>query len=316
MTTQAGAKRVAVLKGGWSAERAVSLVSGAEVARALAERGYQVVEIDVRRDLPALLAALTPRPDVVFNALHGRGGEDGSIQGVLDILGLPYTHSGVLASAVAMDKPLTKRVLASVAMPMAAGVVASRAAVLAGEVMAPPYVVKPGNEGSSVGVAIVRPGDNHSGLHDDLWQYGETVLVEAYIPGRDLTVAVMSAPDSPARALTVTEIRPHQGFYDYAAKYTEGKATHLVPAPVARPVLDEAMRLAVLAHETLGCRGVSRSDFRFDDARPGLSGLFFLEINTQPGLTPLSLVPEQAAALGMGFGELVAWMVETAPCPV
>jgi D-alanine-D-alanine ligase len=302
-------RHIAVLMGGWSAEREVSLVSGQAVARALEERGFRVTTIDVQRDLGALLAALTPRPGVVFNALHGRGGEDGTIQAVLDILGVPYTHSGMLASAVAMDKAMTKRVLATVGVPSPDGRLATRRDVLNGDVIAPPFVIKPVNEGSSVGVHIVRPGDNTRPLDDETWTFGEQVLVEQYIPGRDLTVAVMGD-----RALTVTEIRPHQGFYDYTAKYTDGKATHLLPAPVPAEVLDEAMRLSVLAHQTLGCAGVSRSDFRYDDDRPGIAGLYFLEINTQPGMTPLSLVPEQAAHLGISFADLVVWMVENAAC--
>jgi D-alanine-D-alanine ligase len=302
-------EHVAVLLGGWSAEREVSLVSGAAVAKALGERGYRVTEIDVSRDLGALLAALTPRPDVVFNALHGRGGEDGTIQGVLDILGLRYTHSGMLASAIAMDKSATKRLLDGVGIRSPKGMVATREQVLAGDIMPAPYVLKPNNEGSSVGIQIVRPGDNRDPVNAEGWQHGETVLIEQYIPGHDLTVGVMGD-----RALAVTEIRPHSGFYDYSAKYTDGLATHLIPAPAPQAVLDEAMRMAVLAHQTLGCTGVSRSDFRWDDAIKDSSGVYFLEINTQPGMTPLSLVPEQAAHLGMSFADLVVWMVENAVC--
>lgn len=304
-------QHVAVLLGGWSAEREVSLVSGAAAARALRESGYRVTEIDVSRDLGALMGALTPRPDVVFNALHGRGGEDGTIQGVLDILGLRYTHSGMTASAIAMDKTLTKRLLESVGVRSPKGMVATREQVLAGDIMPAPYVLKPNNEGSSVGIRIVRPGDNRDPVDAESWNHGETVLIEQYIPGRDLTVAVMGD-----RALTVTEIRPHSGFYDYSAKYTDGRATHLVPAPAPQAVLDEAMRMALLAHRTLGCAGVSRSDFRWDDAIKDSAGVYFLEINTQPGMTPLSLVPEQAAHLGISFAELVVWMVENAACHV
>jgi D-alanine-D-alanine ligase len=300
---------VAVLLGGWSAEREVSLVSGAAVAGALEERGFRVTRIDVSRDLSALLAALAPRPDVVFNALHGRGGEDGTIQGVLDILGLRYTHSGMLASAIAMDKSATKRLLDSVGIRSPKGMVATRSQVLSGDIIPAPYVLKPNNEGSSVGIQIVRPGDDKHPAYAENSSHSETVLIEQYIPGHDLTVAVMGD-----RALGVTEIRPHSGFYDYSAKYTDGRATHLIPAPAPQEVLDEAMRMALLAHNTLGCSGVSRSDFRWDDAIPGRNGVYFLEINTQPGMTSLSLVPEQAAYLGISFGDLVVWMVENAVC--
>jgi D-alanine-D-alanine ligase len=300
---------VAVLMGGWSAEREVSLVSGAAATKALKERGFRVTPIDVSRDLNTLLAALTPRPDVVFNALHGRGGEDGTVQAVFDILQLRYTHSGMLASAVAMDKAMTKQVLSTVGVRSPQGMTATREQVLSGHIMPAPYVLKPNNEGSSVGIQIVRSGDNRHPFDAESWGYGDSVLVEEYIPGRDLTVAVMGD-----RALTVTEIRPHTGFYDYSAKYTDGRATHIVPAEAPAEVLDEAMRVALLAHRTLGCAGVSRSDFRWNDGVPGIAGLYFLEINTQPGMTPLSLVPEQAAHLGMSFGDLVVWMVENAAC--
>lgn len=302
-------RRVAVLMGGWSAEREVSLVSGAACAEALRAAGYEVTSIDVQRDLKGLLAALTPRPDVVFNALHGRGGEDGCIQGVLEFLSIPYTHSGVMASAIAMDKPTTKRLLQSAGVHCADGVVATREQVLAGHVLEPPYVLKPTNEGSSVGVRIVRPGDNRDVLDEDSWIYGDEVLVEAYVPGRELTVGVMGD-----QALAVTEIRSTEPFFDYTAKYTEGHARHILPAPVPQAVYDEAMRQALIAHRTLGCSGVSRSDFRYDDGKPGSDGLYFLEINTQPGMTPLSLVPEQAAHVGLSFVELVTWMVENAAC--
>lgn len=307
-------KHVTVLMGGWSAERAVSLVSGAAIARALLARGYEVTTVDVRRDLAHLVAALSqPRPDVVFNALHGRGGEDGLIQGVLEYLGLPYTHSGVMASAIAMDKAMTKRVLSTVGMPLAASVVVSRDELLAGIAIEPPYVIKPVDEGSSVGVRIVRPGANRDALADEPWALGDTVLVEKFIPGRELTVGVMGD-----RALAVTEIKAETEFFDYTAKYTQGHAVHVCPADIPAAVAEEAKRLALLAHATLGCRGVSRSDFRWDeDARASGAashGLVFLEINTQPGFTPLSLLPEQAAHLGMDYGELCAWIVERATC--
>ena len=304
-----GAKQVAVLLGGWSAEREVSLVSGKDCAKALEQAGYVVTAIDVGRDLTALLAALTPAPDAVFNALHGKGGEDGVIQGVLEMLQIPYTHSGVMASALAMDKDIAKRVLATVGVPTPHGLVVDRDHVLAGHPIDPPYVVKPVDEGSSVGIRIVMPGDNTPGIDKDSWVFGERALVESYVAGRELTVAVMGD-----RALAVTEIMPNEGFYDYAAKYTDGKAIHQVPADVPQAVTDACLRLALLAHQTLGCTGVSRADFRYDDSRPGTDGLYMLEVNTQPGMTPLSLVPEQAAHLGISFPELCAWMVENAAC--
>ena len=303
-------KRVLVLMGGQSAEREVSLVSGAEVAKGLRASGYDVAVLDFRNDMATLMAALEPRPDVVFNALHGRYGEDGCVQGVLELMGVPYTHSGVLASAVAMDKALAKRLLADAGIRCPEGRVVDRATALAGDVVARPYVVKPNNEGSSVGVRIVRVGDNASPFDESTWPYGEQVLIEPYIPGRELTVGVMGD-----RALAVTELQPQAGFYDYEAKYTAGKTTHVIPAPVPDDVYQESLRLALLAHETLGCRGVSRADFRYDDTAGGGSGrLYLLEVNTQPGMTPLSLVPEQAAHLGISFAELVSWMVENARC--
>lgn len=299
-------KRVAVLMGGWSAEREVSLVSGHECSAALKTAGYGVTEIDVGRDIAEVLARA--KPDVCFNALHGRGGEDGCIQGLLEILEIPYTHSGVLASALAMDKPAAKRQFAGAGILCAEGKVVNRDEVLRGHVMPPPYVVKPVNEGSSVGVTIVTNGGVPR-FHNEGWHYGEMVLVEKYIPGRELTVGVMGD-----RALAVTELRPHQGFYDYAAKYTAGRTDHLIPAPLPEKVYAEALRVARLAHDTLGCRGVSRADFRYDDAKGESGGLYLLEVNTQPGMTKLSLVPEQAAHVGIEFPELVTWMVENARC--
>ena len=299
-------KRVAVLMGGWSAEREVSLVSGHECSAALKTAGYGVTEIDVGRDIAEVLARA--KPDVCFNALHGRGGEDGCIQGLLEILEIPYTHSGVLASALAMDKPAAKRQFAGAGILCAEGKVVNRDEVLRGHVMPPPYVVKPINEGSSVGVTIVTNGGVPR-FHNEGWHYGEMVLVEKYIPGRELTVGVMGD-----RALAVTELRPHQGFYDYAAKYTAGRTDHLIPAPLPEKVYAEALRVARLAHDTLGCRGVSRADFRYDDAKGESGGLYLLEVNTQPGMTKLSLVPEQAAHVGIEFPELVTWMVENARC--
>lgn len=297
-------KRVLVLMGGWSAEREVSLVSGTAVTAGLRAAGYGATAFDVTRDLGVLFAALTPAPDAVFNALHGRYGEDGCIQGLLDILGIPYTHSGVLASALAMDKPTAKRLFADAGVPVAEHVIADRDALARGEVMAPPFVIKPLNEGSSVGVKIVREGYDLARWADEAWPYGSRVMVERFIAGRELTVAVMGD-----RALAVTEITTDRGFYDYDAKYAAGGSRHVVPAQIDPAVYAEAQRLAVLAHQTLGCRGVSRADFRFDGER-----LFALEVNTQPGMTPTSLVPEQAAACGIPFESLVAWMVENATC--
>lgn len=299
------AKHVAVLMGGWSSERDVSLVTGRECSRALKAAGFKVSEIDVGRDIAKVLTEA--KPDVCFNALHGRFGEDGRIQGLLDILGIPYTHSGVMASAIAMNKVRTKEVCSAIGIPLVEHKLAPRKAAFAGKAMERPYVIKPIAEGSSIGVRIVKEGDN--GPPDEDWSYGETVMVERYVAGRELTVAVMGD-----RPLTVTEIRPRTGFYDYTNKYTDGKADHLLPAPVPKLIFDQAMEVALLAHQTLGCRGVSRSDFRYDDTKGEPGRLIFLEINTQPGMTPLSLVPEQAAFLGISFTDLVSWMVEEARC--
>lgn len=306
-------RSVAVLMGGWSSEREVSLVSGATVADALRGAGYRVTAIDVQRDVGAMLTGLSPRPDVVFNALHGRYGEDGCIQGLLDILDLPYTHSGLLASALAMHKPMAQRLFADAGIAVAEHRIVSREQVVGGDVMPRPYVIKPLNEGSSVGVRIVREGDNLTIVDegDNLtivgegdWPYGDEVMVERFIEGRELTVAVMGD-----RALAVTEISTHRGFYDYDAKYAEGGSRHVIPAEIEPEVYDEALRASVLAHRTLGCRGVSRADFRYDGKT-----LYILEVNTQPGMTPTSLVPEQAAYAGISFQELVSWMVENAEC--
>jgi D-alanine-D-alanine ligase len=303
------AKRVVVLMGGASAEREVSLASGTECAKGLTAAGYEVKTVDVGRDVGALARALTPKPDVVFNALHGRFGEDGSIQGVLDLMGIPYTHSGLLASALAMDKAVAKRAFASAGIVCPDGRVIDASELMAGDPLPRPYVVKPNSEGSSVGVRIVRAGDNLPLPEECGWHVGQKLLVEPYIPGRELTVGVMG--DHP---LTVTELRPRAGFYDYKAKYTEGKTEHLVPAPLPESVFKQALDAALAAHRALGCRGVSRSDFRYDDTAGEPGKLYLLEINTQPGMTPLSLVPEQAKHLGIPFPQLVAWMVENARC--
>ena len=295
--------KVAVLLGGPSAEREVSLSSGQECAAALRPEGFNVTEVDAGPDLAQRLTALAP--DVVFNALHGRWGEDGCVQGLLEWLGLPYTHSGVLASALAMDKERSKQVYRAAGLPVVESVLATKAEIMAAHVMAPPYVVKPYNEGSSVGVYIVHEGSNAPPvLSDDM---PETLMVETFAPGRELTTTVMEG-----RALTVTDIIT-EGWYDYDAKYTEGGSRHELPAQVPQEIFDACLDYALRAHEALGCRGVSRTDFRWDESR-GLDGLILLETNTQPGMTPTSLVPEQAQTLGISFGALCRWMVEDASC--
>ena len=297
-------KNVAILMGGWSAEREVSLVSGAAVSNSLKKAGFQITPIDVQRDMGSLLTRLYPKPDCVFNALHGRFGEDGCVQGLLDILNIPYTHSGLLASALAMDKPMSKRLFENAGIAVAEHQIVSRDDVLAGKMMEPPYVIKPTNEGSSVGVHIVQEGDNRLPFADEVWPYGDEVMVERFIPGKELTVSVMGD-----RALAVTDITTEHSFYDYAAKYEDGGSSHVLPAEIDKAIYDEAMSQAVLAHQTLGCRGVSRADFRYDG-----DTLYILEVNTQPGMTPTSLMPEQAAHVGISFEELVTWMVENAEC--
>jgi D-alanine-D-alanine ligase len=301
-------KSVAVLMGGWSAERAVSLSSGQECAAALTARGYRVRTVDVTRDLGALMTALTPRPDIVFNALHGRGGEDGTIQGVLEILQIPYTHSGVLASSVAMDKPMAKAVFARAGLPLADGMVVPRASLGVADPFPAPFVVKPTNEGSSVGVRIVRPGDNSWREEAARWPF-EEALVERFVAGREITAAVMHD-----RALGVCEIVPRGSFYDYTSKYVAGGSDHLVPAPIHQRAYEEALDIALRAHRALGCRGVSRADLRYDDTQGEPGRMVLLEVNTQPGMTPTSLVPDIARHAGIDFPALVAWMVENAAC--
>ena len=307
-------KSVAVLMGGWSSERDVSLSSGKGCAKALRDKGYDVREIDVQRNLKDLIAQLDYKPDVVFNALHGRWGEDGCIQGVLEIMNIPYTHSAPLASALAMNKQKAKEVLKPMGVPCPEGQLVHIDDLRKGVVpFKAPYVVKPNNEGSSVGVFIIREGDNRPPSGLDKWPYSPYALVEKYIPGKELSVGVMSVRGEKARALSVTEIVANSAdFYDYDAKYAAGGSTHVVPAPINKDVFAEAMRLAAFAHEKLGCTGVTRSDFRYNDNEPGTTGLFYLETNTQPGMTPTSLVPEQAVHLGMSYGDLVAWLVENA----
>jgi D-alanine-D-alanine ligase len=292
---------VAVLKGGWSAEREVSLSSGAAVAKACRELGYQTTEIDVTPDIATVLAQV--KPDKVFNALHGRFGEDGCIQGILEILKIPYTHSGVLASALAMDKPMAIKVFAAAGLNVAPSRMACRDEVIAHDVMPRPYVIKPHNEGSSVGVKLMFEGD--ASFTAANWPYGDAVMVEKYIPGRELTVAVLD--DKP---LGVTEITTKSGFYDYENKYTEGGSTHICPALLPKEKYDEVMQMALVAHKALGCRGLSRSDFRYDEKGDGKFTI--LETNTQPGMTPLSLSPEIAALVGMDFKALVKHLLDEA----
>ena len=299
------AKHVAVLMGGWSAEREVSLRSGKHCADALEAQGYRVSRVDVGRDVAEVLAKL--KPDVAFNVLHGRPGEDGTMQGILEILRIPYTHSGVLASALAMNKVQAKKVMAAAGVPVAEGKVVARAAAAKDHVLPRPYVLKPISEGSSVGVFIVT--ENHSHPPQELtrpdWPYGEELLAERYVPGLELTCAVLGE-----EALGVIEIEATQRFYDYEAKYAPGVSRHILPARIAPNVYEQVRKLALLAHRALGCRGVSRADFRYDHRPSG--DLVCLEVNTQPGMTEMSLVPELAAHAGRSFGELVQWIVEDA----
>jgi len=298
-------KHVAVLMGGWSAEREVSLRSGKACADALSRLGYRVTVIDAGRDVAAALTKA--KPDAALNVLHGRPGEDGTLQGVLEILGIPYTHSGVLASAVAMHKGYAKAIFRAANIPVAEDIVVSRLEAAKRHLMAPPYVIKPMAEGSSVGVFIVTPDQDHppQELYREDWAFGEEVLIERYIPGKELTCAVLGD-----RALDVIDIVPATAFYDYEAKYAAGGSRHVLPAQILPNVYQEVRRLALAAHQALGCRGVSRADFRYDDR--GTGELVCLEINTQPGMTETSLVPELAAYAGITFDELVKWMVEDA----
>lgn len=302
-------KHVALLKGGWSNERPVSLASGKECAQALRNAGYEVTEIDVGRDIAEVLRAM--KPDVAFNALHGPFGEGGMIQGLLELLEIPYTHSGVLASALAMDKHQAKIVMKAAGIPVTDHVIADRAEVARAHVMAPPYVVKPIADGSSFGVFIVKADQSHPPqelLRED-WTMGEDVMVERYIPGRELTCAVMGDV-----ALGVTEIVTDLAFYNYEAKYAADGSRHIIPAQIQPKIYDKVQKMALKAHAALGCRGVTRTDFRYND-RAGEDGeLVCLEINTQPGMTPTSLAPEQARYAGHSFEELVSWMVEDASC--
>jgi D-alanine-D-alanine ligase len=304
-------KRVAVLYGGISAEREVSLATGAQVIAALRDAGYEVVPVEVGGDLGAVIAALDPKPDAVFNALHGRFGEDGVIQGVLDWLDIPYTHSGVRASALAMDKAASRAVFAAAGLPVANGRVIDIGELEERDPLPLPYVVKPLNEGSSVGVEILRDGCNRRPDIARGWRFGPQALVEEFIPGRELTVGVMGD-----RALTVTDIAATHAFYDYDSKYAEGGSRHILPARIHPDAHARALDLALAAHQALGCRGASRADFRYDDTAGEPGRLVLLEVNTQPGLTSTSLLPEQAAFCGIAFPALCAWMVEQARCRV
>ena len=301
-------KRIAVLLGGLSPERDVSLVSGRACAEGLRAKGYDVVEIDASRELGQQLAEA--KPDIVFNALHGEWGEDGKVQGVLEHYGKPYTHSGVLASALAMDKQRAKATLEAAGIPCPEGFIANRFEAAKAHPMKPPYVAKPNSQGSSVGVHIVLEGANRppAELGSTAWALGDEVLIERFIPGRELTVAVMED-----KALAVTEIVPKTTFYDYEAKYADGGSDHILPAPVPENIAEMAMDLALKAHKALGCRGLTRSDFRYDESAD--QPLWLLEINTQPGMTPTSLAPEQAQFTGIAFNDLVEWMAENASCP-
>ena len=299
---------VAVLMGGWSSERPVSLMSGEGVAKALESKGHQVTRIDMDRDVALRLSET--KPDVVFNALHGTPGEDGSIQGLMDIMGLTYTHSGLATSVIAIDKELTKQALVPHGIPMPGGRVVKTADLYKADPLPRPYVLKPVNEGSSVGVAIVTADGNYgnpiSADSKGPWQEFDQLLAEPFIRGRELTTAVLAG-----KALMVTELKPKSGFYDFDAKYTDGMTEHVCPAEIPDDIAEACRDLALRSHRILGCRGISRSDFRWDDTQ-GVDGLFLLEVNTQPGMTPLSLVPEQARHLGMDYADLVEAIIAEA----
>jgi len=299
-------KRVAVIYGGWSSEREVSISSGTQMLKAAQAAGYDAIGIDAGRDLAAQLVEV--KPDAVLNGLHGPWGEDGCVQGLLEIMDLPYSHSGVLASALAMDKLKSKAVYRAAGLPVAEDRQVTREEAAAAHPLEPPYVVKPVNEGSSFGVLIVRKGTNGppQELLGESWHYGDYLMAEEFIPGRELTVAVLGD-----RALAVTEITTLRDYYDFDAKYSAGGSRHVIPADVPEHITAMAMDFALRAHQVLGCRGATRSDFRYDDKR---DRLVILETNTQPGMTPTSLVPEQAAFVGMSFEDLVAWMIEDASC--
>jgi len=298
-------KRVAILMGGWSAEREVSLDSGRLVGVALQELGHDVISIDVKRDLSHLMTALTPKPDVVFNALHGVGGEDGAVQGLLEILGIPYTHSGVEASAIAMNKVLSRRVFEQEGIPVPTWKVVCKKDVETTHPMPMPYVIKPINEGSSKGVYIIHCEEDFEKFQKE-WEFGETLLIEKFIKGREVQVGVMGS-----QAMGAIEIRPREAFYNYTAKYTDGRAEHLMPAPLSLEAYQKVLALGLKAHQVLGCRSVSRSDFMYDE---GQDRFYLLELNTQPGMSPLSLLPEIVAHKGITFNQLISWMLDQARC--
>ncbi len=302
-------KKVALLVGGWSAERQVSLEKGKAIEKALREKGYDVNVIDVSKDIGRLIEQLTPKPDVVYNNLHGKGGEDGTIQAVLDMLEIPYTHSSVLASAIGMDKPVAKILAASVGVRVPTGIVATKDEVVKDHVMEPPYVVKPPCEGSSVGVRIILERDNQPPLDLENWAFGDEVLVEQYIPGRELTVAILDG-----KAQAVTEIVAQTRFFDYEAKYHDTRTEYVLPAKIPQDVYNAALDYAERVFNVVGCSGIARCDFRYDDSKPGAEGLYFLEINTQPGFTPESIGPSQVIYNGMSYNDLCAHLVETAKC--
>ena len=300
-------KHVAVILGGWSAEREVSLSSGRECAKALREKGYQVTEVDATRDLAHQLASMDPKPDVIFNALHGRWGEDGAVQGLLEIMNIPYTHSGVRASAIAMDKMSAKAMFAEYEIPCARHTWVTRGDIANGKAMPPPYVLKPNNEGSSVGVEIILTAEEEQNMLARDWVHGDGVMQEEFIAGREMTVAVKDG-----KAMEVIEILTgNHAFYDFESKYAQGGSEHIVPADIHSDLRDRMQRYAEEAYRALGCRGVARADFRY---APEQDRLAILEINTQPGMTPTSLVPDAARHDGLSFADIVAWMVEDASC--
>jgi len=285
------------------------LMTGKAVVSALMSFGYKVRTLDTKKGMDLVVKELSPPPYAVFNALHGRFGEDGKIQGLLELLQIPYTHSGVLASALAMDKPTAKILFQSEGIPCAEHRIVNMQQILDGDVFQPPFVIKPINEGSSFGVQIITSTADIRKFKSKDWPFGKRIMIEKYIAGRELTVTVMGG-----KTLGVTELRPTTQFYDFNAKYIEGKTEHILPANLPSRITEITQEYALLAHKTLGCRGITRADFRYDDKKSGISGVYLLELNTQPGLTPLSLVPEQAANSGISFPELINWMVENASC--
>ncbi|MBM3468648.1 MAG: D-alanine--D-alanine ligase [Alphaproteobacteria bacterium] len=298
-------KRIAVLMGGWSTEREVSLDSGRLVGTALQELGHDVIPVDVTRNLNQLMIDLTPKPDIIFNALHGVGGEDGAIQGLLEIIGVPYTHSGVDASAIAMNKVLSRKIFEREGIAVPPWKIVMKKDIDAAHPMPLPYVIKPLNEGSSRGVFIIKSEEDFKRFQKE-WAFGEKILIEKFIAGREIQVGVMGD-----KAIGAIEIRPREEFYDYTAKYTPGRAEHFMPAPISTEAYEHVLNLGLKAHTVLGCRSVSRSDFMYDEAE---DKFYLLEINTQPGMSPLSLLPEIAAHSGVSFNQLISWMLDQAKC--